>query len=143
MPVNPASSMNDAGFLPISIGTPPRSAIPSILGAGIVHACSMTGGDTMPPNLRLRGELGVEVDRVHVVECIGPVPDHRLVDRIRRNGRLAGPAGGLADERVELLAEFGLVSLRISCHLASPFWSARRSRGARGMKSPAIAMMSR
>ena len=111
MLVNPASSMNDAGLRPISIGTPPRSAMPSILGAGIVHVCSMTGGDTMPPNLRLLGELGVEVDRVHVVECIGPVPNHRLVHRIRCDGRLAGPAGRLADERVELLAELGALSV--------------------------------
>ncbi len=34
----------------VSIGTPPRSAIPSILGEGMVQVCSMTGGDTMPPN---------------------------------------------------------------------------------------------
>ena len=42
-------------------------------------------------------------------------------------------------ERVELLAEVGVCA----CHLASPFWFARMSRGARGMKRPAIAMMSR
>jgi hypothetical protein len=33
------------------------------------------------------------------------MPNHRLVDRIWRNGRLAGPAGGLADERVQFLAK--------------------------------------
>jgi hypothetical protein len=73
------------------------------------------GHDAAEP--RLLREFGVEVDRVHVGERMGPVPDHRLVHRIRRDRRLAGRAGGLADQRIQLFPELGLVV----CHFASPF----------------------
>ena len=50
MLVYPASSRNAVGLLVISTGEPPRSPMPSSFGAGMVQVCSITGGDTMPPN---------------------------------------------------------------------------------------------
>ena len=75
----------------ISMGTPPRSRMPSSFGRrhrpGLQH--DRWRDDAAVPG-RCR-ELRVEVDGIHVVERVCPVPDHRLVHRIRRQRGLAGP----------------------------------------------------
>src|SRR5271155_685379 len=58
MLVYPASSRNAVGLSVISMGEPPRSPIPSSFGAGIVQVCSITGGETMPPNRDLAANSG-------------------------------------------------------------------------------------
>src|ERR1700691_4410035 len=50
MLVYPASSRHQAEQLVLSPDEPPRSVISSSSEAGMLQVCSITGGDTMPPN---------------------------------------------------------------------------------------------
>ena len=114
MPTYPPSSSTGIGLsMGISPGAPPRSAMPSILGRGIVHAWSIAGGATIPPKRVLaansssrytglrehrrrrddpaetsaRGELFVEIHGIAVVESVYPMSNHRHVDGIGRHRR--------------------------------------------------------
>ena len=77
-----------------------------------------------------RGELGIEVCRIHVVEGVRPVADHRRVHRVRC-ARACRPHR-FADERIEALAQFvfGVVG-----HFVVPFISSSPRLACRGVRA--------
>ena len=73
--------------------TPPRSAMPVIIGVGIVQVWSISGGATISRTGTPPPPLGVGVDGVGVLEGGRPVPDHRLVHRVGGDGAPSPPGG--------------------------------------------------
>ena len=107
MPTKPASSstLEHRGAPDSdSTGEPPRSAMPVIRGVAIVQVWSISGGATISPKRdRCRG-LGIGVHRVRILERRRPVPDHRLVHRVRPGVR-ARSADRPADQRLQPVVE--------------------------------------